>query len=322
LPPEQRSFDLEDLQLLAALQEAKSLAGAARRLRINHASAWRRLGTLEAKLGVRLFERMRTGYAPTPAGEVAVAMAERVIQEIGEASRCLTGQDLRPSGIVRLTTTEALLGFIAPVLKELRGSHPALVVEVVTANSFFTLTRRDADVALRPAEAVPEGLVARRLATIASAIYASPEYMGDKGDADPLALDWLSPDDSLSHLRSARWISRHIDPVRIVHRANSLTSLCEAARAGVGLAPLPCFLGDADASLIRVTPPITEMASSLWLLTHPDLRRMPRVRAVLDAIADFLSKVRPKIEAGAMMGTCRSTVAALPGGHCCAPDSE
>ncbi len=305
---EQRSFDLEDLQLLAALQEANSLAGAARRLRINHASAWRRLGILEARLGVRLFERMRTGYAPTPAGEMAVAMAERVIKEIGETSRCLTGQDLRPAGVVRLTTTEALLGLIAPVLKELRGSHPALVVEVATANSFFTLTRRDADVALRPAEAAPEGLVARRLATIASAIYASPEYMRDKRDADPLALDWLSPDDSLSHLRSARWISRHVDPARIVHRANSLTSLREAARAGVGLAPLPCFLGDADASLIRITPPVTEMASNLWLLTHPDLRRMPRVRAVLEAIADFVSKVRLKIEAGAMMGTCRNTV--------------
>jgi DNA-binding transcriptional LysR family regulator len=265
---------------------------------------------------------MRTGYAPTPAGEVAVAMAERVIQHIEETSRCLTGQDLRPAGIVRLTTTEALLGFIAPVLKGLRRSHPALVVEVVTANSFFTLTRRDADVALRPAEAAPEGLVARRLATIASAIYASPEYMRNRRDADPLALDWLSPDDSLSHLRSARWVSQHIDPVCIVHRANSLTSLCEVARAGVGLAPLPCFLGDADAGLIRVTPPITEMASSLWLLTHPDLRRMPRVRAVLDAIAEFLSKVRPKIEAGAMTGTCRNTVAALPEAHCCIRDSE
>jgi DNA-binding transcriptional LysR family regulator len=121
--------------------------------------------------------------------------------------------------------------------------------------------------------------------------------MEGKGDADPLTLDWLSPDDSLSHLRSAHWISRHVDPVRIVHRTNSLTSLCEAVRAGIGLAPLPCFLGDANANLVRVTPPMTEMASNLWLLTHPDLRQMPRVRAVLDAIADFLSRFRPKIEA-------------------------
>jgi DNA-binding transcriptional LysR family regulator len=120
--------------------------------------------------------------------------------------------------------------------------------------------------------------------------------MADKADADPFALDWLSPDDSLSHLRSARWIGKHVDPGRIVHRANSLLSLREAARAGLGLVPLPCFLGDASAGLVRVTPPIAEMASNLWLLTHPDLKRMPRVRAVLDAIGDFLAKSRRRIE--------------------------
>jgi DNA-binding transcriptional LysR family regulator len=296
LPSEQRSFGLEDLRLIAALKDAQSLAGAARKLKVNHASAWRRLGALETRLGVRLFERMRTGYAPTAAGEEAAAMAGRVLREIGETSRRIAGQDISPAGVVRLTTTEALLGFIAPVLKALRGSHPGLVVEIAAANAFFTLTRRDADVALRPAEAAPEGAVARRLATIASAIYASAGYMADKAGADPLALDWLSPDDSLSHLRSTRWIGKHVDQGQIVHRANSLLSLREAARAGLGLVPLPCFLGDASPGLVRVTPPIAEMASNLWLLTHPDLKRMPRVRAVLDAIGDFAAKCRRRIE--------------------------
>jgi DNA-binding transcriptional LysR family regulator len=297
LRAEQSLFDLEDLRLLAALERAKSLSGAARQLRVNHASAWRRLGNLETRLGVRLFERTRSGYAPTPAGHEAVALAERVTRELDEAARRLTGQDIRPTGIVRLTTTEALLGFVAPVFKDLRVSHPGLVVEVAVANSFFTLTRRDADVALRPASAAPEGLVARRLAAIASAIYATPEYVQDRRDVDPLLMDWLSPDDNLSHLRSAQWIARHVAPARIVHRANSLIALREVARAGVGLAPLPCFLGDADDRLVRVAPPMAEMASNLWLLTHPDLRRMPRVRAVLDAIGEYVSKRRRAMEA-------------------------
>jgi molybdate transport repressor ModE-like protein len=297
LRAEQSLFDLEDLRLLAAVERAKSLSGAARQLRVNHASAWRRLGNLETRLGVRLFERTRSGYAPTPAGHEAIALAERVMRELDEAARRLTGQDIRPTGIVRLTTTEALLGFVAPVFKDLRISHPGLVLEVAVANSFFTLTRRDADVALRPAAAAPEGLVARRLATIASAIYATPEYVEDRRDIDPLLMDWLSPDDNLSHLRSAQWIARHVAPARIVHRANSLIALREVARAGVGVAPLPCFLGDADDRLVRVAPPMTEMASNLWLLTHPDLRRMPRVRAVLDAIGEYVSKRRRALEA-------------------------
>jgi DNA-binding transcriptional LysR family regulator len=139
-------------------------------------------------------------------------------------------------------------------------------------------------------------LVARRLATIATAIYATAEYLADKDGVTPLNLDWLSPDDSLSHLRSARWIAKQIDPLKIVHRANSLISLREAASAGLGLAPLPCFLGDADDRLVRVTSPVTEMASSLWLITHSDIRQMPRVRTVLDALADYTSKHRRALE--------------------------
>ncbi len=289
-------FDFEDLRLLAALEQAKSLSGAARRIRVNHASAWRRLGGLEERLGVRLFERSRTGYAPTPAGDEAISLARDVLRDIDEATRRLTGRDVRLTGVVRLTTTEALLAFTAPVLKELRVSHPGLVVEVASTNVFFTLNRRDADIALRPAEAAPEGLVARRLATIATAIYATAEYLADKDGVAPLNLDWLSPDDSLSHLRSARWIAKQIDPLKIVHRANSLISLREAASAGLGLVPLPCFLGDADDRLVRVTSPVTEMASSLWLITHPDIRQMPRVRTVLDALADYTSKHRRTLE--------------------------
>ena len=296
---EQGVFSLEDLRLLTALGAAGSLAGAARRIKVNHASAWRRLGRLEARLGVRLFERGRTGYAPTPAGAEAIAAAERVTRELDELTRRLAGQDIRATGVVRVTTTEALLELMAPVLGELSTSHPGLVVEVVTANAFFTLTRRDADIALRPAEAAPEGLVARRLATIATAVYAAPRYLAGQQKADPLSLDWLVPDDSLAHLRSARWIAAHVEASRMIHRANSLTGLRAVARAGMGLAPLPCFLGDTDSALVRVMPPVADMASSLWLLTHPDLRRTPRVRTVLDLIAERLVAQRRLLEGAA-----------------------
>jgi len=282
-----------------ALAEAGSLAGAARRIQVNHASAWRRLGALEKRLGVRLFERGRSGYAPTSAGEEAVATAERVTRELDELGRRLAGQEIRPVGIVRLTTTETMLELVAPVLRALRTSHPGLVVEVVTSNAFFTLTRRDADIALRPAEAAPDQLVARRLATIATAVYATPGFLLDNSGANPLALNWLAPDESLAHLGSARWIAAHVEPNRVVHRASSLTALRAAARAGMGVAPLPCFMGDADKELVRVLSPISEMNSALWLLTHPNLRRTPRVRAVLDLLATGLSHHRRLFEGSA-----------------------
>lgn len=297
LPAEQEAFSLEDLRLLVALAETGSLAGAARRVRVNHASAWRRLGALEGRLGVRLFDRHRTGYAATPAGEEAVAAARRMLAELDTLERRLAGRDIRPNGVVRLTTTDTLLALVLPVVAGLRATHPGLVVEVVTDNSFFTLTRRDADIALRPAGAAPDGLIARRLGTVATAVYASAHYL-EARSSDPLTLDWLAPDDSLSHLASARWIVDHVAPERVVHRANSLLALAAAARAGIGLAPLPCVIADPDPDLVRVMPPLAEMATSLWLLTHPDLRRTARVRVVLDALADHLKTQRALLAGG------------------------
>ncbi|MBR0642444.1 LysR family transcriptional regulator [Roseomonas hellenica] len=291
LPARQEVFSLEDLRLLAALAETGSLAAAARQVRVNHASAWRRLGALEGRLGVRLFDRHRTGYAATPAGEEAIAVARHMLAELEALERRLAGRDIRPSGIVRLTTTDTLLALVLPVVARLRATHPGLVAELVTDNGFFTLTRRDADIALRPASAAPEGLVARRLGTVATAVYASARYRETRA-GDPLALDWLAPDDSLSHLGSARWIADKVAPERIVYRASSLLALAAAARAGIGLAPLPCVIADPDPGLVRVMPPLAEMATSLWLLTHPDLRSTARVRVVLDALAEQLKAQR------------------------------
>jgi DNA-binding transcriptional LysR family regulator len=289
-------FDIEDLRLLLALDQAKSLAGAARQIKVNHASAWRRLGNIEERLGARLFERGRDAYLPTSAGEEAIAAADRILRELEDVSRKLTGKDVRPTGTVRLTTTESLLHFVVPAIRELRQSHPGIVVEATAANAFFTLTRRDADVALRFAEAPPEGLVARRLASVAYAVYGAPAYLADKRQVPPVELDWIGFDDSLAHLRSARWLAKQIDRERVVHRGNSLLGLREAARAGICVVPLPCFLGEGDAGLVRVMPVIAEISVGLWLLTHPDLRQMPRVRATLDAIADYVSCRRAMLE--------------------------
>ena len=162
------------------------------------------------------------------------------------------------------------------------------MVELVTDNAFFTLTRRDADIALRPAGSAPEGLVARRLADLATAVYCSDTVQ----DVDVASSDWVAPDDSLAHLGSARWIAAHVEQERIVMRASSLTGLQAAAREGIGVAALPCFMADPDPRLVRVLPPVPEMAASLWLLTHPDLRRTARVRAVLDVLAAHVIRLR------------------------------
>ncbi len=298
LSPVQSPFTLDDLRLLSALAETSSLAAAARQLGVNHASAWRRLGALERRLGARLFERARAGYVPTVAGEAAVATAAHLIDELDRLSRRLAGEDLRPTGVVRLTTTDTLVDVLTPALADFRRAHPGIMLELAPGNSFATLTRRDADVAIRPAAEAPLGLVARRLATLATAPYA----------AAPMALpdaDWLAPDDSLSHLASARWIAAQVRPHRVVYRASSLVALAAAARTGLGVALLPCCLGDRDRALVRIGDPMDELDASLWLLTHPDLRRAARIRAFLDFIAPRIVALRPTLE-GRISRTGRS----------------
>jgi molybdate transport repressor ModE-like protein len=292
-------LSLDDLRLVRAIGAAGTLTGAARRLRIDHSTAFRRLGAIEDRIGAELFERARGGYTPTPAGEAAVTAGRRILDDVAALEQRLAGADLRPSGTVRLTTTDTLVELATPVLAALREEHPEITVDLVVANDFFTLTERDADIALRPAAVAPEALVGRRLAGLATAPYASPSYLAGRpaGLADH---DWLGFGDSLGHLLSARWLSAHVPAERIAQRANSLVALREGARAGLGVAALPCYLGDPDPGLRRVAPPIPEIPVSLWLLVHPSLRRVARVRVVLDALAAALARQRPLVEGAAV----------------------
>jgi len=287
----------DDLRLILAVGRAGSLSGAARELGVNHSTVFRRLGVVEDRLGVRLFERFRDGYAPTAAGDTVVALAQRMETEVLAVERMLAGEDLRPSGVVRVTTTETLLGFLTPIFAAFRAACPEITLEVIASDAFFNLTRRDADVAIRPAAEAPETLVGRRLATIATAIYGSADYLVSHPASDDLCgHDWVEPEESLAHLASARWLEAAVPGARITYRASTLTALLEGAKAGFGLAALPCFLAEPVPRLVRVRPPMPDMETGLWLLTHPALRRTARVRAVLDFVAPAISACRPLLE--------------------------
>jgi len=178
----------------------------------------------------------------------------------------------------------------------LRREPPAIVLEIVESGAFFSLDHRDADVALRPARSAPEGLWGRRLARVATAPYATPAYLAEAGGRALATHDWLGFEPTLDHLASATWLRANVTPERVVLRANRLAALQAAARAGMGVALLPCYAGDVDPRLVRVSAPSSAWETALWLLTHPDLRNVPRIRAVLDGLAAFVHTHRATIE--------------------------
>jgi DNA-binding transcriptional LysR family regulator len=291
-------LEWDDLRYVLAVAEAGSLAGAARDLGVNHTTVLRRVGAFERRLGLRLFERLPTGYVLTAGGEELIAAARHIDDTVTGLERKLAGQDLRLSGPVRITTTDTLMGSIFPeILAEFCAAHPGIGIEVAVSNLMFNLTKRDADVAIRPANDPPETLVGRRIAKVAFAIYASPRYLAQRRKADDLAAHrWVAPDDSLAATSVARWMHSEVPDSEIALRADSLLALRQAAQAGLGLAALPCYLGDTSPSLVCVHGPIAAMQTALWILTHADLRRTARIRAFTEFAADAFGRRRALLE--------------------------
>jgi DNA-binding transcriptional LysR family regulator len=291
------SLQWTDLQHVLAVAEAGSLGGAARALGVNHTTVLRRVLAFEAQLGVALFARSPSGYALTAAGEEVAAAARAMQDTVHDVERRIAGRDLRLTGTVRVTSTDTLAHAVVPrALAGFAREHAEIRLELTTTGTMLNLSKRDADVAVRPTASPPPNLVGRRVAALAFAIYASPAYL----DRVPARRDlerhaWIGPDDSLAGTAIARWLARAVD-ARPVLRADTFTAIAHAAAAGVGVAALPCFLGDALPGLRRVRGPIDELTSELWVLTHADLRGTARIRALTEHLAAALGGERALFE--------------------------
>lgn len=294
------SMPWDDLRVVLAVAEAGSLAGAGRRLGVSHATVFRRLGEIEARLGVALFQRARRGYVATVAGEEAAAAARRVEAEVLAVERRLAGRDLRPSGRLRVTTTDTLLaGVFAAVCARFREAYPEIILEVAVSNQLFSLSRREAEVAIRPATAPPESLVGRKVAVIAQAVYGTPRLVRGLAKAPDLAAaPWVGPDAAMAYAPLDRWMAAKGYDAACGLRLDTMLGMAAAAAEGAGLAILPCYLGDADPRLRRLGDPVAELATDLWLLTHPDLRRVARIRAFLDFAAEAVKAQRTRLAGG------------------------
>jgi DNA-binding transcriptional LysR family regulator len=202
-----RDVDWDDLRFFLAVSEHGSISGAAKLLNVNHSTVLRRLASLEKRLGARLFDRLPDGYEMTAQGEELRNQLRGVSEQIETAQRRLSGRDLGLYGAIRITTTDTLMhGLLMPYLAEFRALNPAIQMEIVINNTFLSLTRREADIAVRPSNIVPENPVGRRAGRLRTAIYASKSYLKKNAKKKEWAAhDWVAPDETLSHLAQAKW---------------------------------------------------------------------------------------------------------------------
>ncbi len=286
-------MDWDDLRHFLALAGAGTLSGAARRLGVDHTTVARRVDALEAALGVRLVDRLARGWRLTPEGEVLAGNAGRVEDEILGLERRARGA-ASVAGTVRLSAPPVLLSrFVAPRLGTLRATHPSIELELIGEPRATSLGRREADIAMRLSRPEDGALVARRLARLAFGLYAAVSYAQRTPPAQRVFLGY---DDSLGEVAQQRWLERLAAGRPLVIRANDLATIHEAARAGLGVAALPRFLADPDPALAELETPEPPISREIWLLVHPDLRRSPRVRAVMDGLVAIVESDRALLE--------------------------
>jgi DNA-binding transcriptional LysR family regulator len=295
LPPASQALDWDDLRFALAVADAGSLNAAAQTLGVRHSTVLRRLDGLEARLGTRLFDRLRAGYRATEAGELLAEQARRMRPEIDALERRLVGRDLEPSGSLRLNTSYIAMLYLLPqALASFARAHPRIEVEVAEASALVDLSRRDADVALRLSRQVPEHLVGRHLGDVDFAFYAvrgAPDLPQRVTALDTLLAEgrFIGFERDHSARFFERWMRQEVDPARVVFRVDIFQSVVAMTRTGLGLGLLPHFVETAEPDLLRVSEPIPALRTPLWLLTHPDLRGVARLQAFTRHLAETIT---------------------------------
>lgn len=287
--------DWDDIKLFLALARNGSVRAAAAKAGVSHSTVARRVDAFEKRLGVRLFDRLSTGYAITSAGEDMLPIAESVEDELEGLKRRLLGRDQRLAGNIRVTTTDFLATHILmPALAEFTQNYPDIHFEVISAYAALDLDKREADVALRFSKNPPQHLVGKRLATFSVAAYATAEYLERHGLGETSTACWIG---FSGHAPYPKWVKEsdypHI-PARGV--CESLLLQLAGAKANMGIAMLPCLLGDTEPSLRRLPPGIAKPAHDLWFLTHRDTRTTVRLRVFSDFLVKYINRQRALIE--------------------------
>lgn len=252
-------------------------------------------------MGVQFFERSRDGLQLTPVGETAFREAERLAVEMENLERKLVGQDSAPAGKVRLAAEDSIMNeLLSPILAELVRAFPDIELETLTDNDVANLSHREADLTLRPENKPQATLEGERIAAIESAVYGSARYCRRHCNLDidhhPEGCLWIVPDETFSHLATGRWYRKHLKSATSFIRCNSLQSMHALAKAGTGLAVLPCYLGEGTRELRRLSDPLEGESVDLWLHVNQDTQQMARVRIVMEYLVERLQALEPQLE--------------------------
>ncbi len=274
----------EDLQTILALVRHGSLQSAAAVLGINYTTVARRVTRAEDDFGQPLFERLASGYEANDEARLMAQYAERMEEESNALQRELAGQDNRMTGLLTITAPPLLVPtHLAPVMRSFTKRYPLVELFIRGSNQVLNLNRKEADLAIRISNSPDDNLVGRKLAKQEAGFFATPAL--DKKSSDTSAtLPWLMHQSWGELPKECQRFRPHH---RIAARFDDMVALIGAARAGLGVAKLPIFLGNSTPGLRRLTNSPALAYPDIWVVSHRDMKDAAKVRAFKDELFEF-----------------------------------
>lgn len=289
-----RGFDWNDLQAFLAVARAGRLTVAAQQAGVDHSTLSRRVAALEQALGAKLFDRRPGGFSLTAEGERLLGDAEsmeslalRMRSRLEEGVRGLTGS-------VRAGTPEGFgTYFLAPRLGHLQAAHPQLEVELVANPRSFSLSKREADLAVTMAKPTQGRVYADKLVDYGLGLYASRDYVEAspriRTQADLGKHPWVGYVDDLIWTPELDYLPQVVPAAAPRTRISNVITQAAAVAGGAGLAVLPHFIARTQPALVPVLGGEVRLERSYWLVTHADTRDLARVAFMADFIRDELA---------------------------------
>nr|WP_320191361.1 LysR family transcriptional regulator [uncultured Desulfobacter sp.] len=281
----------DDYRYFLKVARLGSLKAASESLKVNHSTVLRRINSLEKKLEARLFERFKSGYVLTENGQDMFNHIQHLEDEIFSIERKIKGKDIRYEGKIKISTTDTLGYFwLPPFVKKFKAQYPGILVDIDIRTGFTDLTQRQADILICAYNDHPDYMIGKKLAPIEIKLYASKEYIKTYGRPESIqdltSQKILILNEELDGVEFNEWLKRLVPASAITMSCNMLTSLYRYTRQGMGIAPLPIYVGNQDPSLVSVMDVPTQFHHDTWMLTHPDLKNTRRIKAFMGFMYD------------------------------------
>jgi DNA-binding transcriptional LysR family regulator len=284
--------DWDDLRTFLGAVRARSLAGAARALGVEHTTVGRRLSALETALGAGLVARGPAGLLLTPLGQKVVPLVEAVERAVGAVRELVASEKTR----VRVAVPTGFATLLAPGLAELRARRPEIIVELLSGASPVDLKKGEADLAIRIGPVTDRELIARRLPDNGWSLYASEAYLARRPAPPDLQVldghDVIGYGANLVGVPAAQWLEAHTAGATIIVRASVMTEMLGAALSGAGIAALPCRMGDGEATLRRLTSAVIA-TRPMSLVYRREARLSAAAREVSRFVIDLMRETAP-----------------------------